>query len=156
MSEVFAPFALPLRRQADAMIVDGNGKTVLVIDPDRDLEDHQATAIADYVFAALFMDMKLTPAQQRELQRHPNYPSVPSDQQKAEVLSLPWNGWAIARLLAAKDNWQARAQTAETALTDADDLREALIQADLKIRSMPGTDQSDVEFIRVALKEAAR
>ena len=30
-------------------------------------------------------------------------------------------------------------------------LREALIQADLKIRSLPGTDQSDVEFIRVAL-----
>lgn len=32
-----------------------------------------------------------------------------------------------------------------------DDLREALIQADLKIRSLPGTDQSDVEFIRAAL-----
>jgi len=32
-----------------------------------------------------------------------------------------------------------------------DDLREALIQADLKIRSFPGTDQSDVEFIRAAL-----
>jgi hypothetical protein len=30
-------------------------------------------------------------------------------------------------------------------------LREALIQADLKIRSLPGTDQSDVEFIREAL-----
>lgn len=33
----------------------------------------------------------------------------------------------------------------------AEDLREALIQADLKIRSLPGTDQSDVEFIRAAL-----
>jgi len=32
-----------------------------------------------------------------------------------------------------------------------EDLREALIQADLKIRSLPGTDQSDVEFIREAL-----
>lgn len=32
-------------------------------------------------------------------------------------------------------------------------LREALIQADLTIRSMPGTDQSDVEFIRTALSE---
>ena len=32
-----------------------------------------------------------------------------------------------------------------------EDLREALIQADLKIRSLPGTDQSDVEFIRAAL-----
>ncbi|UIY28758.1 hypothetical protein LZK73_18705 [Neorhizobium galegae] len=30
-------------------------------------------------------------------------------------------------------------------------LREALIQADLKIRSFPGADQSDVEFIREAL-----
>lgn len=32
-----------------------------------------------------------------------------------------------------------------------EDLREALIQADLKIMSLPGTDQSDVEFIREAL-----
>lgn len=30
-------------------------------------------------------------------------------------------------------------------------LRDALIQADLTIRAFPGTDQSDVEFIRVAL-----
>jgi hypothetical protein len=30
-------------------------------------------------------------------------------------------------------------------------LREALVQADLKIRSLPGMDQSDVEFIREAL-----
>ncbi|MBO9099486.1 MULTISPECIES: hypothetical protein [unclassified Rhizobium] len=30
-------------------------------------------------------------------------------------------------------------------------LRDALVQADLKIRSMPGMDQSDVEFIREAL-----
>lgn len=35
-------------------------------------------------------------------------------------------------------------------------LREALIQADLKIRSLPGTDQSDVEFIRVALSQNAQ
>lgn len=33
-------------------------------------------------------------------------------------------------------------------------MRAALIQADLKIRSFPGTDQSDVEFIRAALGEA--
>ena len=33
----------------------------------------------------------------------------------------------------------------------ADDYREALIQADLKIRSFPGADQSDVVFIRDAL-----
>ena len=32
-------------------------------------------------------------------------------------------------------------------------LREALVQADLKIRSFPGADQSDVEFIRAALGE---
>ena len=30
-------------------------------------------------------------------------------------------------------------------------LREALIQADLTIRSLPGADQADVEFIRIAL-----
>lgn len=51
MTDVFAPFTLPLRREGDAAIVDAHGKTVLVIDPDRDLEDHQATAIADHVFA---------------------------------------------------------------------------------------------------------
>ncbi|WP_303718055.1 hypothetical protein [Brevundimonas naejangsanensis] len=34
--------------------------------------------------------------------------------------------------------------------------REALIQADLKIRSLPGTDQSDVEFIRAALATRAQ
>jgi hypothetical protein len=33
-----------------------------------------------------------------------------------------------------------------------EDLREALITADLKIRSFPGADESDVEFIRAALK----
>lgn len=32
-------------------------------------------------------------------------------------------------------------------------LREALVQADLKIRSYPGADQSDVEFIRIVLEE---
>lgn len=33
-----------------------------------------------------------------------------------------------------------------------DILRETLIQADLKIRSFPGADQSDVEFIRKVLE----
>lgn len=36
---------------------------------------------------------------------------------------------------------------------ERDYLRERLAQADLKIRSFPGTDQSDVEFIREALIE---
>lgn len=53
MTDVFAPFTLPLRREGDAAIVDAAGKTVLVIDPDRDLEDDQAEAIADHVFNAL-------------------------------------------------------------------------------------------------------
>nr|WP_313425323.1 hypothetical protein [Brevundimonas diminuta] len=44
---------MPLRREGDAAIVDKNGKTVLVIDPDRDLEDDEATRIADFVFDAL-------------------------------------------------------------------------------------------------------
>ena len=37
----------------------------------------------------------------------------------------------------------------------ADRYYEALVQADLKIRSLPGTDQSDVAFIRAALKSTA-
>ncbi|WP_312782056.1 hypothetical protein [Brevundimonas sp.] len=51
MTDIFAPYTLPLRREGDAAIVDAAGETVLVIDPDRHLEDDQATAIADYVFA---------------------------------------------------------------------------------------------------------
>lgn len=48
---------------------------------------------------------------------------------------------------------------AHTARPDARDegkierFYEALVQADLKIRSLPGTDQSDVAFIRAALAE---
>jgi len=38
----------------------------------------------------------------------------------------------------------------------ADRYYEALVQADLKIRSLPGTDQSDVEFIRAALKSEGK
>ncbi|MNU93166.1 hypothetical protein D3C71_831020 [compost metagenome] len=54
MSDVFAPFTLPLRREGDAAIVDANGKTVLVIDPERDIDDDRAVeAIADHVFAML-------------------------------------------------------------------------------------------------------
>lgn len=53
MTDLFAPFTLPPRREGDAAIVDANGKTVLVIDPVRDLEDNQAEAIADHVFSAL-------------------------------------------------------------------------------------------------------
>lgn len=41
------------------------------------------------------------------------------------------------------------------AAPSADDLREALIQADLKIRSFPGADQSDVAFIREVLDARA-
>jgi len=62
----------------------------------------------------------------------------------------------------AVDRWQNEAVEAKSdlaALSAApapegvvvEALREALIQADLKIRSLPATDQSDVEFIREAL-----
>lgn len=44
-----------------------------------------------------------------------------------------------------------QATRAKDAERQRDELREALVQADLTIRSMPGTDQSDVEFIRIAL-----
>lgn len=36
-----------------------------------------------------------------------------------------------------------------------EEAREALIMADLKIRSFPGADQSDVEFIRTILASPA-
>ncbi len=53
-TDALAPYALPLRRQGDAAIVDGTGETVLVIDPDRHLEnDEDAARLADRVFAML-------------------------------------------------------------------------------------------------------
>lgn len=61
-------------------------------------------------------DMARTPTQERELERHPNHFSVPSDHQKRVVLSSCWNGWSIARLLAAKDHWHTRALKAEASL----------------------------------------
>ncbi len=48
-----APFALPLRREADAVIADANGQTVLIIDPSRNLDEDAAERIADLVFACL-------------------------------------------------------------------------------------------------------
>lgn len=48
-----APFALPLRREADAVIADVNGQTVLIIDPSRNLDEDAAEHIADLVFACL-------------------------------------------------------------------------------------------------------
>lgn len=62
-ADAFAPFTLPLRREGDSAIVDKTGKTVLVIDPDRDLEDDEATRIADLVFDTLVK----TPAPSSEL-----------------------------------------------------------------------------------------
>lgn len=61
MTDVFAPFTLPLRREGDAEIVDAAGETVLVIDPDRHLQDDQATAIADHVFALAHRDTEQAP-----------------------------------------------------------------------------------------------
>lgn len=49
-----------------------------------------------------------------------------------------------------EDDFEAEANRLQK---EAEELREALIQADLKIRSFPGADQSDVEFIRAVLKE---
>lgn len=48
-----APFALPLRREPDAVIADANGQTVLIIDPSRNLDEDAAERIADLVFARL-------------------------------------------------------------------------------------------------------
>ncbi|MGR6533103.1 hypothetical protein [Brevundimonas sp. RM1] len=53
-TDALAPYALPLRREGDAAIVDATGETVLVIDPDRHLEnDEDAARLADRVFAML-------------------------------------------------------------------------------------------------------
>ncbi|MCO8030098.1 hypothetical protein NI454_09055 [Brevundimonas diminuta] len=48
------PYALPLRREGDAAIVDKTGETLLVVAPDRHLEnDEDAARLADLVFARL-------------------------------------------------------------------------------------------------------
>lgn len=52
-ADAFAPFAFPLRREADAVIADANGQTVLIVDPSRNLDENAAERIADLVFACL-------------------------------------------------------------------------------------------------------
>jgi hypothetical protein len=49
--------------------------------------------------------------------------------------------------------WRKRGAELDAARAELAEVREALITADLKIRSFPGADQSDVEFIRAALKD---
>lgn len=54
IARALSPYALPLRREGDAAIVDKTGETLLVIDPDRHLEnDEDAARLADLVFAML-------------------------------------------------------------------------------------------------------
>lgn len=74
----------------------------------------------------------------------------------ATVLALLSEIAALREALAAAQNADAENDAhlrsrATQAECQRDELREALVQADLTIRSMPGTDQSDVEFIRQAL-----
>ena len=57
-------------------------------------------------------------------------------------------GWGIGPAMLC----QEAAQVITTLRKQLENAREALIQADLTIRSFKGTDQSDVEFIREALK----
>ncbi|MGN6064926.1 hypothetical protein [Brevundimonas diminuta] len=49
----YAPFTLPLSYDSDGTIIDADGKTVLIVDPSRDLDDDVAERIALQVLAAL-------------------------------------------------------------------------------------------------------
>lgn len=52
-TRTYAPFTLPLRYDSDGTIIDADGKTVLIVDPSRDLDDDVAERIALQVLAAL-------------------------------------------------------------------------------------------------------
>jgi len=52
-ARTYAPFALPLRYDSDGTIIDADGKTVLIVDPSRDLDDGDAERIALQVLVAL-------------------------------------------------------------------------------------------------------
>ncbi len=62
------------------------------------------------------LSMERTAAQQREFDRHPRSPFIPTETQQRQVASINWNGWSIASLLAAKDHWHNRARDAEAKL----------------------------------------
>lgn len=52
-ARTYAPFTLPLRYDSDGTIIDADGKTVLIVDPSRDLDDGDAERIALQVLVAL-------------------------------------------------------------------------------------------------------
>lgn len=58
---------------------------------------------------------------------------------------------SIVERLRGLDTYGYQSQLACQAADTIEELIERLIQADLKIRSFPRADQSDVEFIREAL-----
>lgn len=52
MIDIFKHLKQPFRREGDGAIVDADGRHVLTVDPDRNLTDDVATAIADRALSA--------------------------------------------------------------------------------------------------------
>lgn len=92
-------------------------------------------------------------------------PTMPAEQPESVVVRQPTEDEIRAVDVAIHENWpnsramalgvlavaRAAAPRQPQGAEVVEGLREALIQADLKIRSFPGADQSDVQFIRDAL-----
>ena len=88
------------------------------------------------------------------LRRWSSEPLVTAASAQARIAELErWQAAAIRSARIHDENireFDARATAAEAR---ADRYYDALVQADLTIRALPGTDQSDVEFIRAALQQ---
>ena len=52
MTDIFKHLKPPFRREGDGAIVDADGRHVLTVDPDRNLTDEVASAIADRALSA--------------------------------------------------------------------------------------------------------
>lgn len=52
MTDIFAHLKPPFRREGDGVIMDAEGRHVLTVDPDRNLTDDVASAIADRALSA--------------------------------------------------------------------------------------------------------
>lgn len=52
MTDIFAHLKAPFRRDGDGAIMDAEGRHVLTVDPDRNLTDDVAAAIADRALSA--------------------------------------------------------------------------------------------------------
>lgn len=66
-----------------------------------------------------------------------------------------WAPVARATIIECNTQRYQAAAAIERLVAENERMREALVQADLTIRSLHGTDQSHVEFIRTALQGAS-